>query len=258
MPTMIEAFLRKVASLHHTLFDDRSLLPHEEICLEAWRTSLPDNGKRILDAQLAAVRLVQHQADGATVCFYYKNEENIPLFGPEQPDLHAATVILRITGDTNKDEIIRVKVIVDRGLLFSIEFSEWPVCSIHQHGMQSGVLQVVVVKNHMIRNFNRPNVEKRERLKIIKQRIMRRLINMMTNDIIRFLSFAIAIILGCYALLVFAGITDIYIELTALLVLIGIPLGLTCMVKDWQRFIKEWRGDNEYIKKLHDDDKSTP
>jgi hypothetical protein len=147
---MIEALLKKVASLQHALFGGRSLLPHEQICLDAWRASLPADAKRVLDAQLAAVRLVQHQAGGAKVCFYYRDDESIPLFGTEQPDLHVATIVLRTTGGTNGDQTMRVRVFVHRGRFFSIEFPKRPERYMQQHAMRSDALQVGAVENHMI------------------------------------------------------------------------------------------------------------
>lgn len=147
---MIEGLLRKVASLHHTLFGGRELLPHEQICLDAWRASLPEKGKRVLDAQLAAVRLIQHQASGAKVCFYYSDGENIPLFGDQQPDLHAATIVLRTAGGASGEQTMRVKMFVHRGRLFSIEFPKRPARYMQQHGMRPDALQVAAVEGHMV------------------------------------------------------------------------------------------------------------
>jgi hypothetical protein len=149
---MIEALLKKVASLQHALFGGRNLLPHEQICLDAWRASLPADGRRVLDAQLAAVRLIQHQAGGAKVCFYYGDEESIPLFGTEQPDLHVATIVLRTAGGTDGDQTMRVKVFVHRGRFFSIEFPKRPARYMQQHGMRPDALQVGAVEHHMMLN----------------------------------------------------------------------------------------------------------
>jgi len=151
---MIEELLRKVASLHHALFGGKNLLPHEQICLDAWRTLLPEKEKGVLDAQLAAVRLIQHQAGRTKVCFYYRDEENIPLFETKQPDLHVATIVLRTVDGTNGEQTMRAKMFAHQGLFFSIEFPKRPVRYMQQHGMRPDALQVVAVEDHMLSRLN--------------------------------------------------------------------------------------------------------
>lgn len=149
---MIEEFLKKIASLHHVVFGGRELRSHEQICLEAWRATLPEDGRRVLDAQLAAVRLIQHQAGGAKVCFYYKDGVKVPLFSVDQPDVHVATVVLRSVDDAGESPTMRVKLFVHRGRFFSIEFPKRPERYMQQHGMRSEALQVAAVEKHMLLN----------------------------------------------------------------------------------------------------------
>jgi hypothetical protein len=128
------------------LFASKKLLPHERLVLDVWRASLSDEGRRILDAQLDAVALVQHQAAGAKVCFYYRKARDVPLFRTDQPDVHSATVLLRSDG---LSETMPVKIFVHRGLFFSIEFPKRPDRYMQQHHMQAQTLRVASVEGHI-------------------------------------------------------------------------------------------------------------
>lgn len=134
-----------IARLWNRLFASKKLLPYERLVLDAWQASLSGEGQRILRAQLEAVSLVQHQAGGAKVCFYYRGDRCMPLFSAVQPDLHAATVLLRDEGA----ETLRAKIFIHRGRFFSIEFPKRPSRYMQQHHMREHALQVASVEGHI-------------------------------------------------------------------------------------------------------------
>jgi len=142
---MSRSILNWVAHSWNRLFTGKKLLPYERLVLDAWRASLPEEGQRILDAQLEAVSFVQHQAGGAKVCFYYREGHSMPLFKLDRPDLHAATVLLR----AERAETLRAKIFLHRGRFFSIEFPKRPNRYMQQHYMQERALQVTSVENHV-------------------------------------------------------------------------------------------------------------
>lgn len=141
---MSGSILKWVAHSWNHLFTGKKLLPDERQVLDAWRASLPEEGQRIFDAQLEAVSFVQHQAGGEKVCFYYREDRGMPLFKPDRPDLHAATVLFRAEGL----ETLRAKIFLHRGRFFSIEFPKRPKLYLQQLHMQNRALQVANVKNH--------------------------------------------------------------------------------------------------------------
>ena len=143
---MSKSILNGVAHVWNRLFASKKLLSHERLVLDAWRASLSDEGRRILDAQLDAVALVQHRAAGAKVCFYYRKDHDVALFQPYQPNLHAATVLLRSDG---LSETMRVKIFVHRGQFFSMEFPKRPDRYMQQHHMQAQTLLVASVEKHI-------------------------------------------------------------------------------------------------------------
>jgi hypothetical protein len=126
-----------------------TLLRYEQICLDGWRSTLPNSAKEILDKQLAEVRLIQRQADGAKVCFYYRDETSLPLLLPNRPDLHAATVVLQKPAG-NEAQVMRIKVYVHRGRFFSLEFPKRPKRYAEQHEIDLKELQVCRVEIHEI------------------------------------------------------------------------------------------------------------
>lgn len=130
-----------------SLFNKSPLLPHEQLCFDSWRASLSEAARGILDKQFAAVRLIQRQAGGAKVCFYYRDDAALSLLHPDRPDLHAATVILQKPGGS-ETQVMRVKVYVHRGRFFSLEFPKRPERYVLQHEMTLQQLQVARVETH--------------------------------------------------------------------------------------------------------------
>ena len=144
MSTLIQSALQKIADLYQAVFGKEKLFTHEEMCLSAWRESLPDLAKVKLDAQMKAVRVIQHQAAGAKVCFYYADKDDAPLFMPVRPDMHVATVSLS-SGDSLAQPSLRAKIFVHQGRFFSIEFVKRPTRYMAQHGMNQAALKVLDV-----------------------------------------------------------------------------------------------------------------
>ncbi len=142
---MIESILNRVAQLWNRFFASKELLPYERLVLDAWRASISEDSRHVLDAQLDAAQLVQHQAAGAKVCLYYREGRDMPLFQNAEPDLHAATVLLRSPDGL---ETLRAKIFLHKGRFFSIEFPKRPERYMQQHHMQVQALQVAGVETH--------------------------------------------------------------------------------------------------------------
>lgn len=87
----------------------------------------------MLRKQLGKLRLVQEQAEGQKVCFYYRDRGHLPLFSPVIPDMNAATLILKCSADA--EEGLIAQIFVHRGLFFSIEYSEEPEKYALRHGV---------------------------------------------------------------------------------------------------------------------------
>ena len=127
-----------------------TLLPHEKMCLDAWREVLRADARAILDEQLASVRLVQRQAEGAKLCFFYPEHATSRHFPCTAPDLHAATVVL--ADMARKDDPVkqmRVKIYLHRGRFFSIEFPKRPSRYAEQHGLSIQALEVLTVQEQV-------------------------------------------------------------------------------------------------------------
>ncbi len=70
----------------------------------------------------------------------------MPLFRATEPDLHAATVLLRSPDGL---ETLRAKIFLHKGCFFSIEFPKRPERYMQQHHMQAQALQVAGVETHV-------------------------------------------------------------------------------------------------------------
>lgn len=143
---MFQTFFKTLNTLSDRLRGHTLPLPYEQICIDAWRNSLSPKAQEILTSQLASVRLIQRQAKGGKLCFYYPAEISFPLFVRTEPDLHVATIILREKG-VSKD--MKVRVFVHRGRFFSIEFPKRPSRYAQQHQMDLANLSVFSVVRHV-------------------------------------------------------------------------------------------------------------
>jgi hypothetical protein len=141
------SFISQLLDAFHRLFPSTRLLDYEQLCLHAWRGTLTESAKRVLDAQIGTAYFVQRQANGARVCFFYPARKEMQLFRDQSPDLHVATVVLRSHGGSNL-QTMRVKIYVHRGRFFSIEFPKRPERYWEQHSMQGLPLDVERVDIH--------------------------------------------------------------------------------------------------------------
>lgn len=144
---MIESILSKISRLLNRVGTSKELLPHERIVLDAWRQTLPPDVQRVLDAQLQAADLVQRQAEGGKVCFYYPKRSSGPLFGNRAAEVHVATATLTDSFG-GKEHSMRVKLFVVNGRFFSIEFPKRPKRYVEQHNMDMTTLRVASVEAH--------------------------------------------------------------------------------------------------------------
>lgn len=142
---MIKSVINRMAQFWNSLFATKKLLPYERLVLDAWRASISEESKHVLDAQLDATQLVQHQAAGAKVCFYFREGRGLPLFRATDPDLHVATVLLQPPDGL---KTLQAKIFLHKGRLFSIEFPKRPERYMQQHHMQAHALRVAGVEKN--------------------------------------------------------------------------------------------------------------
>jgi hypothetical protein len=144
---MIENVLSKISRFVNRLVSSRELRPLERMVLNAWRETLSSDAKRTLDTQLQAAELLQRQAKGAKVCFYYPKVFGAPLFDNRSAELHAATVILS-DSTADKEHAMPVKVFLVKGRFFSMEFPKRPARYAEQHRLDMTKLRAVSVRAH--------------------------------------------------------------------------------------------------------------
>lgn len=140
----MRAMIRKLNEFFQAvsrIFGSNTLLPYEQLCMDAWRASLPEPASAILDVQLSMVNQVQRQAGGAKICFYYTEVEKVPTFSANAPDLHVAFVVIRSPNGIAAQQM-RVKIFLHRGRFFSIEFPKRPDRYFRQHQMDPHQLEV--------------------------------------------------------------------------------------------------------------------
>ena len=126
----------------------KRLTPLEAKCLASWRSSLSTQNISILDTQLDGSYFVQRQAGGAKLCFFFFNKDGIPAFHDESSDLLAGTVSLGVHGGS-KAQIMRVKIFIQRGYLFSIEFPKRPKQFLQRHNMLGQPLEIQEVISNL-------------------------------------------------------------------------------------------------------------
>lgn len=143
----MERFLNSIAKLHFRLFGTKELSRLEARVVEAWRNTLGPSDRTILDAQIRAADMIQRQAAGARLVFYYPDrpKQPIPSFTNRQPDLHVADVFLGEEG-ASEDRVMRMKIYLNRGRLASVEYPKRPDRYREQHKMTHDQLQVLRVQ----------------------------------------------------------------------------------------------------------------
>jgi hypothetical protein len=128
------------------LFGSKQLLPLEDLCFSAWRQSLPEQARAILERQLAQVAYIERQAGGAKAIFRYPSGKPDMLFPNTEPDQVAASIVLGSCSDVRPEHTFGVKLFVHRGRLFSIEFPKRPDRLLEKHGLTETDLRVLRVE----------------------------------------------------------------------------------------------------------------
>lgn len=102
------------------------LRPHEQAVLDAWRGSLSERGRELLDAQLDGFDLVQRHAGDKLVSFYGPGTDAASrvLFPLRARDAAIARVTLRSPQSARKP--LRATIVIHAGRLHSLEFEAAP------------------------------------------------------------------------------------------------------------------------------------
>lgn len=126
-----DVMLNFLSRLVHLAFGSNRLRPYEEICIDAWRSTLPESLRKKLEGQLSKFDLIQRQARGTKSVFYdlrdpqYQTWGDDILFADRQEGrkVFAATLTGKI-GDVA--ESVRFSIYLHHGRLSSIEFASEP------------------------------------------------------------------------------------------------------------------------------------
>lgn len=95
---------------------------YEQVCLDRVKQSLLPEPLRILEAQLARIKVIQRSPNAKiSSIFYTKNKTGMPLFPNTTEELEFAKC--KITSD---GEIVTCRVVSHRGWLASLEFNRSP------------------------------------------------------------------------------------------------------------------------------------
>lgn len=140
---MIVWVMKLISYILRRVFGPGKLTYIDQIALNAWRDGLRDETKDILDSQIAGVSLIQHQAGGGKVCFYYPSKHRLPLFTHKGEDVRVATVQLGVSGAV----LFRANIYVFRRLFFSIEYTKRPVSVVRRHRLVDKQIEVIAVKH---------------------------------------------------------------------------------------------------------------
>ena len=127
---MIESGLAGCLSrLLYFLFSSSKLRSYEQICIDAFRTELPEEEKVILDEQMKVLSFIQRQAGGLKTVFYEgalgKNDVSGIVFSnmAESHVVCAGMLVGKISDSTIE---VGFRIYTHRGRLFSIEYSSFP------------------------------------------------------------------------------------------------------------------------------------
>lgn len=108
------------------------LRPYETASLDAWRQTLPEQGRVLLDEQLTRLTFRQRQGDGKLVCFYDMADRAATqwpkelLFPCQLSEVAVARVFLKAKSERTSREI-KADVALCRGRFFGLEFSRSPL-----------------------------------------------------------------------------------------------------------------------------------
>ena len=128
------------------LFGSTQLLPLEQLYFTAWRQTLPENTRVILERQLEQVAYIERQTGGAKAIFRYPSGKPDTLFANTEPDQVAAQIVVGSPDDVRAAHTFHVKLFIHRGRLFSIEFPKRPDRLLEKHGLSESDLRVIRVE----------------------------------------------------------------------------------------------------------------
>jgi hypothetical protein len=128
------------------LFGNKRPLPLEELCFSAWRHSLPEQSRAILERQLDQAAYIERQAGGAKAIFRYPSGKPDALFPNAEPDQVAARIVLGSSVDARPEHTFGVRLFVHRGRLFSIEFPKRPGRLLQKHGLVENDVCVIRIE----------------------------------------------------------------------------------------------------------------
>lgn len=142
----MERILDSLARLHFRLFGKKELSRLERHIISAWRESLGEREREILDTQVSTAHIIQRQAGGARLVFYWLDSgDSIRLFPNQEPDLHAADIFIGEVG-APLERTMRVKLYMNRGRLASVEYPKRPDRYFELHKMPADKLVVLGVQ----------------------------------------------------------------------------------------------------------------
>lgn len=126
-----EAMLQFVSRLVYRAFGSNRLRPYEQVCINAWRSTLPDVLQQKLDNQLERFELVQRQARGIKSVFFSIRDPRYESWGDDIlfPDRGEERKVFtgKLTGKIGDvTESVGFSVYLHRGRLSSIEFDSEP------------------------------------------------------------------------------------------------------------------------------------
>lgn len=127
-------------------FRRTKLIPYEEYCINAWRETLSDKNRTILDAQLARVRYI-HPRLRSTSMFSFQSSCFVPLFSyySNSSEVLGATVFL----EPSEGKEIRVEIFLKNHRLEKLYLYRDPVSYEKQYGMRLEHIPVKQVMTHV-------------------------------------------------------------------------------------------------------------
>jgi hypothetical protein len=144
---MTEYIFNVIGRFWNKLFGNKKLRPYEQLIFDAWRDTLSESNKKVLDEQFRLVELIQRQAGDAKVCFYYSKNYNGLLFDLKDV-VHIATVLI---SSNDEKTYMRAKLYLVNGRFFSIDFPKRPDIYMKKRGVniKKDELHIVSVVSYL-------------------------------------------------------------------------------------------------------------
>jgi hypothetical protein len=140
------------SQVYYRFFGNKRLLPYEQLCVDAWRQSLPASQRVVLRTQLAAVDLIRRFDGGARVFLYEVYERKNPRaqalpFTNQAPAQHVADVVLAPNSKKHFGKVVTAKIYTHNGRLAAIQFPKPPDRAMRSFGTKKPTLRVTSVVN---------------------------------------------------------------------------------------------------------------